>query len=152
MSVKAIQFIAILLTAFALVPGGAHLLELPNKLHIDQQSYITVQQIYRGWALLGITLILAILSNIVLAIASRGQQGPTLWAIVAALLFAVTLVVFFLWVFPVNQATSNWSIAPENWQALRWQWEYSHAANAILALLALCAVILSVLSWIEPRP
>jgi hypothetical protein len=34
---------------------------------------------------------------------------------------------------------------PANWQELRAQWEYSHAARAILYVLALGALTLSVL-------
>ena len=34
-------------------------------------------------------------------------------------MLGVTLVVFFTWTFPVNQATSNWTIAPHDWETLR---------------------------------
>lgn len=47
---------------------------------------------------------------------------------------------------PANQATANWTVAPDNWRALRMQREYSHAVNAVLTFLALCAVTLSVLT------
>lgn len=57
-----------------------------------------------------------------------------------------TLVVFFIWTFPANQATANWTVVPENWKALRRQWEYAHATNAVLTLFALIAVTLSVVS------
>jgi hypothetical protein len=49
-----LQFLAILLTAVSMAPGWAHLLELPNKLGLSKDEYLTVQQIYRGWAYLGI--------------------------------------------------------------------------------------------------
>jgi hypothetical protein len=32
----------------------AHLLELLNKINLSHENYLTVQQIYHGWALLGI--------------------------------------------------------------------------------------------------
>jgi hypothetical protein len=51
MSLRVTQFTAIILTALALVPGGAHLLELAHKITLDQAQYLTVQQLYRGWAL-----------------------------------------------------------------------------------------------------
>jgi hypothetical protein len=152
MSIKTVQFLSIVVTALALVPGGAHLLELSNKLHLDKSAYITVQQIYRGWALLGIILIAAVLMNLVLAFLSRGQTAPMVWAIGSALLLGATLVAFFLWIYPVNQATSNWSVAADDWETMRRQWEYSHAGNAILTLLALCATTVSSLSWSELHP
>ena len=35
---------------------------------------------------------------------------------------------------------------PENWQALRAQWEYSHAANALVMFASFCLVTLSALT------
>jgi hypothetical protein len=61
------------------------------------------------------------------------------------LCIAGTQVVFWTFTFPANQATGNWTMLPENWMALRAQWEYSHAASAVLNLIALVALILSVL-------
>ena len=51
------------------------------------------------------------------------------------------MAVFFLWTYPANQATGNWTSVPENWEQLRTEWEYSHAANAAITFLALlCSV------------
>ena len=50
---------------------------------------------------------------------------------------------FFAWVFPANQATSNWTVKPDNWEGLRRQWEYGHAAVALLVGLALASVTLA---------
>ena len=47
---RTIHAFAVILTAVALVPSGAHLAELPNKLSLDRDQYFVVQQIYRGWA------------------------------------------------------------------------------------------------------
>jgi hypothetical protein len=58
---------------------------------------------------------------------------------------AATLVIFFAWTYPANVATANWTAAPANWAELRTQWEYSHAANAVITFAALCAVTLSAL-------
>jgi hypothetical protein len=145
MGLKITQFVALLLTALALVPGGAHLLALSNKIDLPETAYFTVQGIYRGWALLGIVLCAAILADLALAIMLRHQR-PAFWCALAAfLLMAVTLTIFFAWTFPANQATVNWTVVPEDWQALRAQWEYSHAVNAVLTFLALCAVALATL-------
>src|SRR5262249_60131127 len=42
-------FIALLATAIAFGGALAHALELPNKTHMPQADYFTVQQVYRGW-------------------------------------------------------------------------------------------------------
>ncbi len=149
MAVKTVQFLAIVFTALALVPGGAHLFELPNKIGLDQDAYFTVQGIYRGWALFGIALFGALAANLALAVLVRHERGPFLLAGLAFLCIAATLAIFFTWTFPTNQATENWTVQPENWEALRMQWEYSHAVNAVITLVALCAVTLSVLAYRE---
>jgi hypothetical protein len=95
MKVRIIQFAAIILTALALVPGGAHVLELPNKIHLEQAQYVAVQQIYRGWALLGSVLIAALLANFLSAIVARSQKMPMLFSAAATVLLGVTLAVFF---------------------------------------------------------
>lgn len=146
MSLKLLQFLAVLLTALALVPGGAHLFALPNKIGLPQESYFTVQAIYRGWALFGFVFIPALFANATLAIMLRHQRWPFRLALAASLCIAAMLVLFFVWTEPANQVTNSWTFAPANWDELRMQWEYSHAVNAVLILMAFCAVTLSVLT------
>jgi hypothetical protein len=73
----------------ALVPGGAHLLELSNKIALDQERYMTVQVIYRGWSFLGITIVGGLLANVAGAISRRNQAVPMLLAATAAVLLAM---------------------------------------------------------------
>lgn len=145
MRLKALHFAAIMLTALALVPAGAHLFELPNKIGLPQEAYFTVQGIYRGWALFGFVLVPAVLVNATLAFLARPQAVRVL-ALAAALLLAANLAIFFAWTFPANQATANWTMVPPDWESLRRQWEYSHAANAGLTFLALAALVLGALT------
>jgi hypothetical protein len=140
MGLPTLRFLAVVLTALALVPAGAHLFELPNKIGLDQEPYFIVQGIYRGWALFGIVLLGALVADLALAIGVRRARTPFRLALLAFLLVAATLAIFFTWTYPANQATSNWTVVPENWRALRTQWEYAHATNAVLTFLALCAV------------
>jgi hypothetical protein len=144
---QTMRFLAIVLIALALAPVTAHLLALPNKIDVPEQQYFTDQAIYYGWALpTGIVLISAIVVSLVLTIMSRGRGMAFWFALAGFLLITTTLVVFFIWTFPANQATVNWTTVPDNWRELRQQWEYSHATNAVLTFLALCAVTLSALT------
>jgi hypothetical protein len=52
--------------------------------------------------------------------------------------------VFWTFTFPANQQTDNWTVLPENWTTLRMHWEYSHAAGAVLNLIAFIALAFSV--------
>ena len=149
MALRVVQFLAVVLTALALIPSGAHLFALPNKIGLAQEQYFIVQNIYRGWALLGAVLLGALVANLLLAIMLRGRSTPFVFALVAFLCIAATLAVFFIWTYPANQATTNWTTIPENWEQLRRQWEYSHAGNALVTFVAFCAVALSVLTTRE---
>jgi hypothetical protein len=145
MALKVMQFVALVLTALALVPAGAHLFELPNKIGLSQDRYFIVQSIYRGWALLGLVSVSAVASTLVLAIMLRGQ-GAAFWlAALAFLSMAGSLAIFFMWTYPANKATNNWAVVPANWDVLRTQWEYSHTANAAMIFIAFCSIALSIL-------
>ena len=152
MPLKVVQFLALALTALALVPSGAHLFALANKIDLVAEQYFIVQSISRGWSLFGIVLIGALIANLALALLLRGRGAPFVLARFALLSMALTLVVFFIWTYPANQATNNWTMIPDHWEQLRREWEYSHAANAVVTFAAFCAVTLSVLTTRERTP
>lgn len=143
---RVLHFVAILLTAVSMSAGWAHLLALPNKMALSHDDYLTVQQIYRGWALLGFAVVGALVSSIALAVVQRMQEVRAGHSVVAALCIALALVVFFSITFPANQATQNWVMLPSNWETLRDRWEYSHAVGALLYLLALASLVLGALA------
>ncbi len=135
---RVLQFGAVLLTALALVPVGAHLFELPAKISLSQEHYFVVQAIYRGWALFGIVIFGAIAANLTPALVQMRRGKPFWPSLTAALMLAGTLAVFFTWTYPANQATNNWTVWVPAWKDRRAQWEFSHAANAVLTFIALC--------------
>lgn len=138
-----VPFLAIVLTALALVPGGAHFFELWNKIGLERDAYFAVQQIYRGWSLFGIVLFADLAALLALAVLLRDEKGPFRLALLAFGLVALSLVLFFLWTYPANQATRNWTAAPADWERLRLEWERTHAIDAMLTFLALCAATLA---------
>jgi hypothetical protein len=79
---RLLQFVAVILTALALMPSGAHLLELPHKIALTEQQYFVMQSIYRGWSLFGAVIIAAITTNLLLALMlfrRRKTLGSTSW-------------------------------------------------------------------------
>jgi hypothetical protein len=144
---KTLYFLAIMLTAIALGAGLAHLFELPNKIGLGAQDYLTVQRNYDNWWVVGLIVPLAFLAVLALAIALRGTGAPLLLALAALGLLIAELAVFWGFTAPVNSATQNWTTLPPDWETLRAQWEYSHAVRAILYVLALGALVMSVLDW-----
>jgi len=140
-----VRFLAVMLTAISMSAGFAHLLALPNKIHLARDPYLAVQQIYRGWALLGIAVVGALVTTGIAAYLVRARRVQFYLTALALVCIALSLAVFFSFTFPANQATRNWTMLPENWEALRRQWEYSHAVGAGLYFVALGALTLSLL-------
>lgn len=129
-------------------PSAAHLLELPAKIDLGPDAYLTVQQIYRGWALLGFVVFGALVSTAGFAWTSRRRPWLGL-AVSAFLCIAGTQVVFWTLTAPANQATENWTDLPAAWDDVRRTWEYSHALSAALNLTALGLLLLAALRMLR---
>jgi hypothetical protein len=145
MTLTVLRFLAVLFTAVGMAAGFAHLLELPNKMRLSRDDYLTVQQIYRGWALLGVVAVGALVTTVLVAVRLRARLPEFYLTFTATVCIALSLVVFFLFTFPANRQTHNWTTLPENWETLRRQWEYSHAVGAGLYSVALSALTLSLI-------
>jgi hypothetical protein len=127
-------------TALALGPALAHLLELPNKIDLPKDAYFTVQQIYAGWNLLGGVLALQLVAITSVVFTARPDRRLTALAFVALGCVVGAQALFWIFTYPANAATANWTMQPDDWQALRLQWEYSHAAGALLQLGAMACL------------
>jgi hypothetical protein len=144
-------FVALLSTALALGGALAHALELPNKISLSEHEYFIVQKAYRGWNRLAFLLLVELGSMSAIAVRWRHEPGilwPTVIAI-ACLLCAQAA--FWIFTYPANTATHNWTAVVPDWQALRRQWEYSHAAGAVFQVLAMSALTIAALSRAPPR-
>ena len=134
-------FLAIISVAIYLVPEGAHFFELINKMALPASAYMTVQTIYQGWALFGIAIAAALLLTLLHTVLTWRHTTARWLSLLSFLLLATTQVVFWVFIYPMNAITSNWTVMPDNIEAVRRQWEYAHAINAGLTLLALALVI-----------
>lgn len=132
-------------TAVALGASLAHLFELPNKIDLGRDAYFTVQGIYRGWNQLAYVLAIEFVSIIAIIILSRDDRQVRLWATVALLSLVAAQAVFWTFTYPANVATNNWTAIPADWERLRRNWEYSHAAGAIFQLLAMTSLVIAAL-------
>src|SRR5262245_48398485 len=109
MRMKVVQLIAIITTALYLVPTGAHLFELPNKMALTPTEYLTVQQIYAGWSLFGFVVGMALLATPTLVRADRTSFAWSSGALVAR---AATQGLFWAFTYLVNAATGFWKVPP----------------------------------------
>jgi len=89
-----VRFFSLLFAILALMPAAAHLMELPNKIHLSPADYLTVQKIYRGWALAGIVVIAALLSSAILAFLVRNLPTTFKLTLLAVICIIGTQIVF----------------------------------------------------------
>lgn len=145
----AVQLSSLIFVALALIPAGAHLFELPNKMRLPAEDYMIVQSIYRGWALFGIPIFAALAATLLHAVFVRANRRAMLFAFTAFLCIAATQAIFWTFTYPMNELTQNWTVRPADLEAARWQWEMSHAVNAGITFIAFVALSLSIF---ETRP
>jgi hypothetical protein len=139
-------FLALFSTALALGAAMAHALELPNKIALPRDAYFIVQGVYAGWDRLGYFLGVELLSMVAVAYLGRAERG-VLWSTVIALMWLLAAqAVFWIYTYPANVATQNWTAIPDNWPYLRDTWEYSHAAGAAFQAMAMAALIVAALA------
>jgi hypothetical protein len=138
-------FIALLATALALGGALSHALELPNKINMSRQDYFIAQRAYDGWNRLAYLLAVE-LAGVLAVIWQYRAEPRVLWPALAALVcFLAAQALFWIWTFPANQATSNWTTQPVDWERLRREWEYSHLVGALFQTLSMTALITAVL-------
>lgn len=144
------RFIAIMLTALSMGTALCHLLEMPPKLHIDGALWLTLLQTLYPPAFGTIGALFevgAVLATVVLVFLVRQRRPAFGWTLLGAFCLVATHAIFWIWIAPVNAAMTPLTPAtlPATWMELRNQWEYTHVARAILQIIALGALVFSIL-------
>jgi hypothetical protein len=144
------RLVTIMLTALSMSAAFAHLLEMPAKLRMDGAAWLSLLQTLYPPAfgrVGGVAEIGAVVTAIVLVVLVRSRPRALPCTIVAALCLIATHAAFWIWVAPVNATLLPLTpeTLPADWTGLRDQWEYTHAARAVLQIVALGALVWSVL-------
>lgn len=145
-------FVALFSSALLLGPALAHALELPHKIDLSRDEYFTVQQLYAGWSSIGFVLSIQMTGLLAVCIISRDDRRVFPLVLAATILVVLGQVIFWTITYPANAFTSNWTVIPSSWEAVRARWEYSHLANAICQVLAVGALIWATLRRATPTP
>ena len=140
-----LRFITVIFAVITLGALLAHLFELPRKMLLAKQDYQLVQGIYSGWAWLGIFEIGTILLALLWTISERKKKTVFPYLLTASIIFVVSLAIFFIFTFPANQATTNWTHLSPDWKTLRRNWEYSHGIRAVLNLIGFAFLIVGLM-------
>jgi hypothetical protein len=149
MLVRSWRFVTIMLTALSMSAAVAHLLELPAKIHMSGEEWVTVlHTLYPpAFGTVGAFFeVGAVVTALVLVLLAWRRPGWG-WTVAAAACLVVMHAIFWVLVAPVNatMGAATPATLPPDWPALRDQWEYSHAARALLQIAALGALVCSLL-------
>jgi hypothetical protein len=144
--IRIFEFASLVLVAICLMPAGAHFFEMAGKMAMGKDAYFVTQPIYNGWALFGIAIALAIVSIAILTWLLRDSGLSAWFAGLSDLALIASLIWFFIRVQPMNAVTQNWTVAPENWEPVRAQWESGHMINALLTFAAFLLLSLAVVT------
>lgn len=156
MFVKAWRWLTIMLTALSLAPALAHLLEMPAKMTYDGALWLRLQQsLYGAFGTFGGAFeVGAVVTTVVLVILVRQRQPAFGWTLLGALCVVAAHVAFWIWLAPINAtiAATAPGTLPADWMGLRSHWEYTHAARAVLQIIALGALVWSVVAETSAGP
>ena len=144
------RFLTMMIIVLSLGPALAHLYELPAKINFEGELWLELlHRLYPpAFGTAGAFFeVSAVISAAVLAFLVRRRWPAFGWTLAGALLLAMSHAAFWFWVAPVNAEMAPLTAEglPANWSALRDQWEYAHAARAVLQLLGLGAIVMSVI-------
>ena len=162
-----LQILTILVVAVAMALALAHVLELPGKMRLSKEDYLTVQRIYYpGFTIGGVAEPIGTLLLLLLLFLTPANT-IAFWLFAAAFAAMVIMhAVFWLVTQPVNNFwlkdaelkglgerffshdpfgghRSEAAVKPD-WTMLRDRWEWSHAARAALGLLAFILLVTAV--------
>ena len=151
MSLRLIRFAVIMLAALSLGVGIGHLMELPARMAWDQYLWVgaTVQGGFFALSgplgvLLQITTIIALIVLAVLLHRHAVSGFP--FTVAAAVMFGIGLLIWWIFVYPVNVELTKWvnGPVPSDWADWRALWEWGQAANCLAQFAGFAALIASV--------
>lgn len=157
MRLKAWRYAALILAALTLGMGFCHLMEMPARMGWDARLWVgtTVDGgLYVMFGTLGaVIVVLNIVVLIVLAVWVWRHSPIVRWLSgLAALLFTLAFVLFWIVIAPVNAEIAGWAGGnfPEDWSRWRMRWELGHAVNTVLQMIGYAALAWSVLEETPP--
>jgi hypothetical protein len=151
MVLKIWRGITLILTALVTGTTFGHTLEMPAKLKVDGQQWMTFQHtLYPAFASIGGPIeIGAILTSAVLSFLVRKRRPTFRLTLAGTLCLLVAFAVVWLGlVAPVNAQTATWTAEtiPPDWARWRRQWEYGHTTRFALHLAGLVLLTSAALS------
>jgi hypothetical protein len=141
----------LLLAALSMALSFCHLMEMPVRLSWGPALWMQTTNfggLYYLFGRVGAVIdVSAILASAILVVLVRRRQPSIHFTMAGAALMALGLALWVGFVAPMNAVMATWTPGPipADFLAVRDQWEYSHAAIALIKIAGLTALLLSVL-------
>jgi hypothetical protein len=157
----ALEVLALMLASVTMSLTLAHALELPGKLRLTKEQYLTVQPIYYPGFTIGGFAEVAVLAAAIALLVITPPQAQQFGLIAAAFVaFAVVQVIFWTMTQPVNKywlrhtdlgasgkrffETGAAADVPTDWRVARDRWEQSHVLRAVAASAGMLLLAIAV--------
>jgi hypothetical protein len=142
------RFASLLLGALNCGLSFAHLVEMVPKRAMNGRDWLTTQQAYRDFGRVArITMPGQLLATLATLALDRDDRANALLTGIDAACTTATVVIWAQFNEPVNREIVRWdpTALPDDWAARRDQWEFAHAASALLHIIGLSALIVNAL-------
>src|SRR5215218_1338906 len=114
-------FVALLATALALGPALAHAFALLNKMGLSRDDYFIAQKAYAGWDRLAYLLVIQFAALVAVVVIVRRDTPAWIASLLALAGLLGAQAVFWIFTYPANVLTVNWTRPPGDWDVLRRQ-------------------------------
>jgi hypothetical protein len=149
MLIKTWRLITIMFVSLSMSMAFCHLLQLPPRMSYDAELWRATQSMFRlfGPPVGAIIEIGALVLAAILTFLVRQRRPAFRWTLACAVCLFAAQAAWWLLINPANNEMVHWTMnsIPADWTRYREQWEYTHAARAILQIAALGALAISLI-------
>lgn len=162
-----LKITCVLLTSLSMSLSLAHALELPGKLRLDKEAYLTVQKIYYpGFTVGGFGEVLGLVAILALLWWTPTESAAFKWTLASFATLLATHITYWVLTHPVNNfwlkdsnlkglsasffgTSRDQHAAPKAdeanvWKHFRNRWEFSHVVRAVLAMASLILLVVAI--------
>jgi ABC-type Fe3+ transport system permease subunit len=140
-----LRFVTVLFIVLPLSSLLWDMFEMPAMFNLSKDNYQLLQGFTNSLTWLVIFEILGVFLTVVLIRVEKKKKRTYRNLLVALICFAVSIALFFIFVLPADITTENWTAMPDNWDALRGQWEYATSIRALISLTGLSFLVFALL-------
>lgn len=133
---------------FAVIPLSVllcNLIEASDILDLPKDSFLAFEHFTIGLSWLIIFEIIAFLLTILLILVEKKKKRSSKHLLVASVFYLISILLFFIFILPVNISTEGWTVLPLEWYDQRLHLEYATAIRAVFSFTGFSLIVLALL-------